>query len=777
MKLEKRASFLILPVILFGYALVAFEVYDRQSRSLINLEKARLALRLSELQSSYYEYDNFLESYESALLDGKLLNDYLEHPDDRYRERLVSTSLYAAVRRFREDYRGYTSLAIFSAENELMFYTADSTDPFSKVRPEQIQLAEKMQRDGAHHLKVHTPDDHASLLMHASSIDSHSHTESLATQLHDALKVIISITPSKFDALINQTKHEYHAQVEFLHTSNPGASTATSRNPLIASIELSNGYHLLVKPDENHIDNLLSRLEMRLTFVFFIVAFVSILSLAVLIRRFITAPIIELNEQLDEVMANTRANISASTGSDEISKLSRKFQRLYDALNQNLQNTHKQAHTDGLTKLPNRAAFRESARGNLLMVDKSNAAMSLIYIDLDNFKFVNDKYGHEIGDALLIAVAESFSQVVKPQGDHAEMFRLSGDEFVALLPYAENQEAQRIGEQILELFKSGYSFSLGHFPVTVSLGVATYPNDGTTLSKLVSNADLAMYQAKKSGKNRLATYSRHLATEDRRIREIDTRLKELDCDTEFRVFYMPVCDPSGRICGCEALLRWNSQDLGPVAAKDFIPIAESTGSFEKIDAWVLSHTFADSKHIFSQLPNDALIAINISSAELGSPHFISMISGLIEQHGITPSRFTLEITETFELHNNAQVLQQLNELRALGFKIAIDDFGTGYTSLMQMVDYPVDTIKFDMHLTERITDPERQGIGIALIALCHLQNMNVVAEGVESKAQLDFLCDANCDYLQGYYISEPMPLSVFTAWMTDNCTKDAYLKY
>ncbi|MGB0733506.1 MAG: putative bifunctional diguanylate cyclase/phosphodiesterase, partial [Pontibacterium sp.] len=430
-----------------------------------------------------------------------------------------------------------------------------------------------------------------------------------------------------------------------------------------------------------------------------------------------------------------------------------------------LTNIHKLVQTDSLTGLPNRSAFQEHARNNLVRVNQANTSLSVIYIDLDNFKFVNDKYGHEIGDALLIAVADSFAKIVRPFGNGAETYRLSGDEFVALLPFADHQAAQRTGLEIIELFKSGYSFSLGHFPVTVSLGVATYPNDGTTLSKLTSNADLAMYQAKKSGKNRLATYSRQLAAEDRRIREIDTRLKALNCDDEFCIVYMPISDPSGRICGCEALLRWESPVLGAVPAADFIPIAESTGSFKKIDTWVLDRTFQDAAAIFERLPADGQIAINISSAQLASSQFVNVLSQLVKKHRIPPHKFTLEITETFELHKNTSVLDRLNDLRKLGFKVAIDDFGTGYTSLMQMVDYPVDSIKFDMHLTQRITTPEKQGIGIALIALCHLQNMHVVAEGIEEAEQLAFLCDAGCDFLQGFYLGEPLPLDAWLAWL------------
>ncbi|MGB0732596.1 MAG: hypothetical protein ACPGPF_02485, partial [Pontibacterium sp.] len=331
MKLEKRASFLILPVLLLSYALVAFEVYDRQSQSLLNLEKARLALRLTELQSVFHKYDAFLESYETSLVDGQLLKSYLTKPNDRYRERVVSSSLTSAIHRFQQDYQGYASLAIINADNSLIYYTADSSDPFTTIQPEQTELAQRMQNKGfAHHAEfIHTSQPTA-LLMHGFTINPHTYDEPLATQLDNALKVVISIAPTDFMRLIEQTQTEYNANIGFANVLGlPGNSRPENpANPLFVSAKLFEGYSVFIEPDENYIAQLLSQLEARLTIVFFVVALVSFFTLHLLISRFITAPIVKLNEQLDEVMDNKRSKLTVSEGHDEISKLGRKFQGL-----------------------------------------------------------------------------------------------------------------------------------------------------------------------------------------------------------------------------------------------------------------------------------------------------------------------------------------------------------------------------------------------------------------------------------------------------------------
>ena len=231
---------------------------------------------------------------------------------------------------------------------------------------------------------------------------------------------------------------------------------------------------------------------------------------------------------------------------------------------------------------------------------------------------------------------------------------------------------------------------------------------------------------------------------------------------------MPILNSAGKIKGCEALLRWNSPELGPVSPELFIPIAESSGLFEKIDLWVINHVFENLGALRTLLGEDMEISLNISSAELNSESFSKGVATLAALHHVQTRNIIFEITETFAPHQEQNALDWLQELREPGYRIAIDDFGTGYTSLMQMVEYPVDIIKFDRQLVERIAKPHKKALAKSLLDICHLQGLEVVAEGVETQEQFELLREINCDYQQGFLIAKPMPLSELETWLSVN---------
>lgn len=764
MNLSKRASLLILPVILISYALAALGIYDNLRQSVMSNEQSRLEYRLSGLQSTFSLYSTFVDAYMVSLIEGNVLGEFIYDANNIYRERILNNNLESAIHRFRSQNPEFVSLSIINKFGEVLYYSENSTDPFGMIQPAQQAMAKSLfelgKLDDWQHLMLGKVE---SIIQQGQSIDTRTMAPPLPTQLENTVQVIIAAKPTRFDQLLAGIEKDYGASGHFSFTSPHFRGSELS-----ASIALKPGYFFSIDANKGYVANLLASLKKWLGLSIIFASVLTFLVLQLLIRRYVTQPITQLDEQLSDVLEKRRHNIESPTGQDEVARLGRKFHQLYKDLNSAFHQSHKLSQTDTLTQLPNRSAFYDAAVHELSESEKRREPISFIYIDLDNFKFVNDKYGHEVGDELLKAVALRLSHLLDialhQQASSPFISRLSGDEFIVMLPEMDAAAASEIGEKILHIFAKGYHFELGSFPVTASLGLSCYPEDGHTLSQLISNADLAMYEAKKSGKNKLARYSKTLAKEARRGKEIEANLKHLNPDNEFYLVYMPIISNSGTISGCEALLRWHSPHLGIVGPDEFIPIAESTGLFEEIDFWVIEQAHQHFETLQQALGQEIKLAINISSAELNNEHFVSKLKAITARFPIETRQIELEITETFAITSDISIQKTLRKLRDAGYQIAIDDFGTGYTSLMQMLDYPVDKIKLDKAFIDRVTQAEKQSLLAPLINLCHLQGLTVTAEGVETPEQQSLLWQAQCDFLQGYLIAKPMPLIELRAW-------------
>jgi diguanylate cyclase (GGDEF)-like protein len=380
---------------------------------------------------------------------------------------------------------------------------------------------------------------------------------------------------------------------------------------------------------------------------------------------------------------------------------------------------------------------------------------------------VNDRLGHEAGDELLQYTAQAFQDLLTkhvPKEQAALVSRLAGDEFAIVLAHDVLDDRLDLASSVVNLFEGGFKTDRYITPVSASVGIASYPNDGEDLRELIANADMAMYHAKRTGKNRFAAYSHTIAREARRVKLIEDALKFVNCDEEFSLVFMPFVDKDRKIKGLEVLLRWYSPELGQITPDEFVPIAEQTGTYTKIDDWVFRNAFEHLEKLRSFLGADIVIAINISAGELGQASFVDRIIELKKLYSVPDSAVELEITETFGYFAVQQVLSVLRDLRNHGFRISIDDFGIGYTPLLQMIDYPVDKVKFDKELVDRLTDKSHHQLMQPTVELCHLQNIKVTAEGVENADKFELLKDANCDYFQGYSIAQPMTITELRQW-------------
>jgi len=416
------------------------------------------------------------------------------------------------------------------------------------------------------------------------------------------------------------------------------------------------------------------------------------------------------------------------------------------------------AHYDIVTGLHNRASFQELLEKAIIHAQRNKEQLALLYLDLDNFKHINDASGHAAGDMLLKHIATRMTDLMREEDIIA---RLGGDEFVILLSNINtSQNAARIAGKVLSELANPILLDNIEVVVTGSIGISTYPADGTDTASLLKNADVAMYRAKKNGRNNFQFFTSEMnaQAEERLILESDMR-KALE-KHEFVLHYQPQADlQSGEIIACEALIRWQHPDRGLIPPNVFIPVAEDSGLINPLFDWII-HTACKQHQLWRQSNLPAMrIAVNMSARQfINQKLLLSTVKKAIEDSAIDPQYLELEITESIIMDNIDVTINTLQALRDMGIKLSIDDFGTGYSSMAYLKRLPLDKLKIDQSFVCDITtDPDDAIIVQTTIALGHNLHLDVIAEGVETQQQLQFLKDNGCDEIQGYYFSRPVP--------------------
>ncbi|MDN3488411.1 MULTISPECIES: bifunctional diguanylate cyclase/phosphodiesterase [unclassified Pseudoalteromonas] len=416
-----------------------------------------------------------------------------------------------------------------------------------------------------------------------------------------------------------------------------------------------------------------------------------------------------------------------------------------------------QAHFDSLTDLPNRFLSLDRLSQILLEAQKSHEKAAVFFLDLDDFKKVNDSLGHEVGDKLLIAAAARLQQTLKKNDT---IGRLGGDEFIVLISNLNDEsDALAIAERLLQAFKKPFKLVGRDLILTLSIGIAISPKDGTCASVLLRNADTAMYQAKTMGRNTFSFFTPQMNVAMRRRFEIEEQMHGALERNEFELYYQPQIDvKTNTIVGAEALLRWHNIVLGEITPDEFIPIAEQTGLIAPIGVFVLQQALRFLNEWQSINKQNYTMAINLSPRQFRDPELVNIIKHTLHKNSINNECLELEITEGVLMNSQASIHDALLQIDELGIKLSMDDFGTGYSSLSYLREYPFDVLKIDRSFITGITDNKADcNLVKAAIAMSHSLEIKVVAEGVETKEQLDLLNELNCDIAQGFYLSKPLP--------------------
>ena len=413
------------------------------------------------------------------------------------------------------------------------------------------------------------------------------------------------------------------------------------------------------------------------------------------------------------------------------------------------------AHHDALTALPNRLLYHDRLRHAMARAERDGEQLAVLFIDLDRFKNVNDTLGHHVGDELLKQVAQALSRCLR-EGD--TLARLGGDEFIVLLEDVGGAPgATRVAEKLMAMFEQPFEVSGYELFVTGSVGISLYPQDGRDLHMLIRNADVAMYQAKARGRNGYRFYAPSMSGDGVERLRMETLLRRAIERREIYLDYQPQVEiDSGRLIGVEALLRWNSPELGQVAPASFIPLAEDTGFIGQLGQWVLRDACRQMVAWEAHGLAVPKIAVNLSVRQFERGGMAAIVDAVLRETGLAPARLQLEVTESV-IMNTDDALQYVNDLHAIGVALAIDDFGTGYSSLAYLKQLPVQTLKIDRSFIKDIPqDPDDEAIAIAIIQLGKSMGLSVIAEGVEREDQADFLLRHGCNRAQGYLYGKPV---------------------
>ncbi|MDY7579788.1 EAL domain-containing protein [Herbaspirillum sp. RTI4] len=419
-----------------------------------------------------------------------------------------------------------------------------------------------------------------------------------------------------------------------------------------------------------------------------------------------------------------------------------------------------QATHDVLTGLPNRAMLNSHLQQSMQSAQESDSIVAVVFVDLDQFKLINDSLGHQVGDELLRTVAQRLSSCVRETDMVA---RQGGDEFVLVLPGQQDQASvTEVMQRILDVVARPWMIREKEFHVTCSIGVSLYPVDGRDVESLLKNADSAMYRAKEDGRNNFQYFSQSMDVQgDDRLQMLVSLRRALELQ-EFELYYQPkISLADGSLIGAEALIRWHDPVQGMIAPGKFIPLAEEAGLIVPIGEWVLRTACAQNKAWQDAGLSPVSMAVNLSPHQLNHD-LATVVAQVLSETGLDAGWLELELTENVVMKDAEKTIASLNTLKALGLQISVDDFGTGYSSLSYLRRFPVDTLKIDQSFVREISnDLDSAAIVKAIISLAHTLNLKVIAEGVETTGQEQFLRENGCDAVQGYLFGKPMPAEEF----------------
>ena len=542
------------------------------------------------------------------------------------------------------------------------------------------------------------------------------------------------------------------------------------------------GYVLIVSESNALSDQRLNYL--LILFLVFVVSIAVSFFLHWRLQSFLAAPMNKLVELVGYVARNRRYNRRVrAKGNDELGTLITGVNSMLDTIEQHEKQLHahserleslvalrteqlfNRANYDALTQLPNRHLLVDRLNHGIDNASRENSQMALMFLDLDRFKYINDNLGHSVGDELLVKVAEKISSVVRKADS---VCRWGGDEFIVLLEHLHNKEdIVPLAEQIIFTLSEPVELSGNQLHITTSIGIARFPEDGEDSSTLLRHADVAMYRAKEKGLSQYCFFEHDMIDGSMERLTLEHKLRLALENKSFHLVYQPqICTETGRVCGIEALIRWQDEELGLLNPVQFLPVAEDVGLMHSLSLWVLEEACNQNAIWQEQGCERTRVAVNLPASFIMHPSAVEQISLILEKTLLSPRCLEIEITENTFISNTEHAIKVLEQLRQMGINIAVDDFGTGYSSMSYLRDLPVGTLKIDGSFVRQMgVDTINDGIIQSIITLGKSLGLSLIAECVENKEQATQLKDMGCDMIQGYYFSRPLSAEDTTAFL------------
>jgi diguanylate cyclase (GGDEF)-like protein len=586
-----------------------------------------------------------------------------------------------------------------------------------------------------------------------------------------------------------------HTQLEPSHDNNSLFSsefkTAIKENPLSGHFNVGSKYNkdiysyylidnlnwYFVASQNSNFSLTVYSYAITIVLISIIVLLVIILISSRKISKSFTSPILDLRDCMQQAADGDLTVLCNVKTDDEFGELSHSFNKMlhiiksnYDELSfvhkklmvkeEQLRNNYEHieflAYHDSLTKLPNKAAFYDHLNSTLNCEPGNTQSHAIYFVDLDNFKTVNDTLGHDYGDELLIQTAKRLNRFIK---NNDLLARAGGDEFLIFKTNISTQEeALHFAKNILDTFKGPIDINGTIIYISMSIGVSLYPINGNQYNTLIKNADIAMYRSKDTGKNRLTLFNESMQLEINRHSKVTEVLRHAIEKKEVYLVYQPQFDLAlERVIGFEALMRIKNPALGKLSSTEFIPIAEESDLINELGTWALREACRFNKYLQDNGFPFCTVAVNISTIQLNQKGFVNLVVDILKETGLSPQYLELEITESAIASSIHDAVSILDKLQGMGIRISLDDFGTGYSSLNYLTQMPIDTLKIDKVFIDKINLNEKDNfVAEAIISLAHNLEVKVVAEGVEDKEQLNLLKEKQCDLIQGYLYSKPL---------------------
>jgi diguanylate cyclase (GGDEF)-like protein/PAS domain S-box-containing protein len=472
-------------------------------------------------------------------------------------------------------------------------------------------------------------------------------------------------------------------------------------------------------------------------------------------RKNAEAALVKANEQLEQLVHERTRQLSTTVRALEQKVLE---QRAAEAHIQQL------AHFDSLTGLPNRVLLQERSSQAIDIARRNGEKLALLFLDLDHFKNVNDSLGHRVGDELLKTLAERLKATVREQDT---VSRLGGDEFILVLPSTDAQGAAYVAAKVMDLATQPFQIEHHELTVTPSIGIALFPDDGTDFDALSKHADIAMYRAKRDGRNGFRFFTGEMQAQSMRVLQLENALRRALERDQLYLHYQPqLCLLSGSVIGAEALLRWRHPELGMVSPAEFIPVAEASGLIQPIGEWVLRTAVQQLQTWISEGMAPITMAVNLSSVQFRHADLPALVSRILDEARLPARLLELELTEGVAMVDPLGAIAVMNDLHERGIGMSIDDFGTGYSSLSYLKKFRASTLKIDQSFVRDISqDSDDKAIVSAIISMAHSLGMSTIAEGVETEGQREFLRAEGCTKMQGYLFSRPLAADDFMAFV------------